>query len=279
MPEIHLNLTETTVDGPRSRRWVLEAGDCRELAVHRIARLGIDEVVTPYRRVRLKPAGSFILAVLEGQGRVFLDGRWQTVRAGTVCMAPPRILNAFYPAPGQRWRFCWVRYDEPPGMRPLVTAASPVKIRCDTVALGRIVEGLRSEWEGNHSAPLIHHWLELLQGHARRLAQPWRMNDRLWKLWEDVSVDLSAAWTLELLAKRLHVSKEHLRRLCLRELGRSPMQQLTCLRMQRAQELLLDSPDKLEVIATVLGYDGGLAFSRAFKRWVGCSPSEYRGRK
>jgi AraC-like DNA-binding protein len=75
------------------------------------------------------------------------------------------------------------------------------------------------------------------------------------------------------------MSAEHLRRLCLRELGRTPVQQLTYLRIQRAKELLESSDDKLEAIAPAVGYVSALVFSRAFKRWVGCTPSEYRGAK
>ena len=33
-------------------------------------------------------------------GRVLLDGRWQTSRAGVACLAPPRVLNAFHAVPG-----------------------------------------------------------------------------------------------------------------------------------------------------------------------------------
>src|SRR5689334_20632954 len=45
---------ETTIDGPRTKRWVLERGDCGEFNAHRIARLGIEEAVAPYRRVRMQ---------------------------------------------------------------------------------------------------------------------------------------------------------------------------------------------------------------------------------
>src|SRR5436190_10824101 len=96
MAEIHLHLTETTIDGRGTRRWVLEAAECAELAACRIARVGIDDAVPPYERVRLRPAGSFLLAGLAGEGRVLLDGRWQRITAGEVCMAPPRVVNAFH---------------------------------------------------------------------------------------------------------------------------------------------------------------------------------------
>ena len=277
MSEIHLNLTETSVDGPRTVRWELNAADCLELAARRVSRLGIHHAVAPYRRVRVRPGGSFVLACFEGQGRVLLDGRWQTIRAGTICMAPPRVLNAFHAVPGRRWGFAWVRFEEPSPVNPLVGAASPVRVQGDADGMRRILEGLRAESQGPRDARALHHWIELLMVQVRRLTQPWQVNERLWSLWEVVGKELTTAWNLDSLARRCHYSPEQLRRLCLRELGRSPMQHLTYMRMQRSQELLESSNDKLEVIAASVGYDSAIVFSRAFKRWIGRSPSEYRG--
>jgi AraC-like DNA-binding protein len=278
MAEIHLHLTETTIDGRGTRRWVLEAGECTELASCRIARVGIDEAVPPYERVRLRPAGSFLLACLSGEGRVLLDGRWQRIAAGEVCMAPPRVVNAFHVAKGKAWRFGWMRYDEPAFVAPLVSAASPVRARTGAEEMGRALEGLRAEWQGARDPKLAHHWIGLLHGMARRLARPWQVNSRLWKLWEHVGENLTAPWTIDALAARCHLSGEHLRRLCQRELGRSPMQHVAYMRMQRAQDLLENSDDKLDAIAPAVGYENALVFSRAFKRLVGMSPSDYRGR-
>lgn len=276
MTEIHFDLTETTVDGAGSRLWSLHRRDCPELAVHRIMHLGMADVAVPYRRVRLRPTGSFLMVCHEGRGRILLDGRWQTSRAGVACLAPPRVLNAFHAVPGSRWLFAWIRYDEPPHVRPMVTAASPVRVRCRADVLWRIIAGLRAEWEESREARFLHHWLELAHGEARRIAQPWHVNERLWELWNDVSRDLAAEWSLEKLAARYQASKEQLRRACLRELGRSPMQHLTSLRIEQAQHLLSSTADKVETIAQQVGFENASVFSRAFNRWVGCSPSAYR---
>ena len=148
MPSDTEELIETTIDGPRTRRWVLESKDCRELAAHRIARMGIDDAAHPYQRVRRSPSGSFVMVCTGGKGRILLDGRWQTVGAGTVCMAPPRVLNAFLVPRGSRWSFCWLRFDEPEPVSPLVGAASPVRLQGGS-DLVRAMEGLRAEWDGD----------------------------------------------------------------------------------------------------------------------------------
>ena len=79
-------------------------------------------------------------------------------------------------------------------VRPLVSAASPVRVRCDADVLWRIIAGLRSEWEGGRDQRLIHHWIELAHGEARRIAQPWHVDDRLWAVWEEVARELG--WLL-----------------------------------------------------------------------------------
>ena len=58
------DLQETTLDGPKTRRWVVEAAACAEMGKHRIARLGMDEALPPYRRVRMKPEGSFVFGLM-----------------------------------------------------------------------------------------------------------------------------------------------------------------------------------------------------------------------
>lgn len=68
------------------------------------------------------------------------------------------------------------------------------------------------------------------------------------------------------------------RRLCLWQLGRSPMQQVTSLRLHRAADLLASTRMKVEEVSQTVGYENAFAFSTAFKKWVGWSPSDYRTR-
>lgn len=272
------DLKETTVNGPRTRRWVLAATDCSEFAEHRISRIGIDTAHAPYCRVRLRPTGSFFLACLEGEGQMLLEGGWQRVGAGALCMAPPRVLNALRAVPGQRWVFAWIRYEEPHWVKPLVGAASPLRLRDGADEVGRVMGGLRAEWEGEREPSLCHHWVSLLHALVQRSARPWRSSSRVSEVWEAVAREMAAEWKLPALAQRCHLSAEHLRRICLRELGRTPMEHVSYMRMQRARELLEATDEKLERIAPQVGYRSATVFSRAFTRFVGITPSQYRAR-
>jgi AraC-like DNA-binding protein len=275
-PANQIPLEEASIDGPLTLRWLLESEECGEFNAHRIARLGVEQAAAPYRRVRVRPAGSFFLATLEGEGRILLDGKWQRVTAGSLFMAPPRVLNAFYAVPGKPWHFSWLRYSEPNYVRPLVGADSPVRAASGGQDLARSIDGLRAEWEGARDPRILHHWVSLVHALARRGAQPPALDDRLATLWARVAGSLGHPWTLESLGAEVHGSVEYLRRRCLKELGRSPMQHLTYMRMQRAQTLLETTQETVESIAREVGFSDGLVFSRAFKRWIGRSPTEYR---
>ena len=136
-----------------------------------------------------------------------------------------------------------------------------------------------AEQAGDGRLAALHHWVELVQGYISRFAQPWHIDDRLSQLWEAVAAKPAYAWTLTELARRAHCSGEHLRRLCRRQLGRSPMQQVTYLRIRHGAGLLAETDLKLEVIAERVGYANPFVFSNTFKRWTGWRPSLYRDRQ
>ncbi|MSU48077.1 MAG: AraC family transcriptional regulator [Opitutus sp.] len=73
-------------------------------------------------------------------------------------------------------------------------------------------------------------------------------------------------------------SREHLRRLCLRDYGGSPRQRLTMLRLRRPCELLTLTNATLFSIATSVGFSDPFSYSQAFKRAFGVPPSVYRER-
>lgn len=272
-------LEETNEDTEHTYKWKLNCAECSEFNAHRIAHVGMAEAAPAYRIVRIHPSGSFLLATTEGEGRVMLDGRWQRVTSGSLVMAPPRVLNAFHVTPGKKWHFAYVRYAEPSFVRAMVGADSPVRAAGGGGELARCIAGLRDEWSGSKNPRMVHHWVSLIQGLVERAAQPPGSDDRLAALWVKVNAALGQPWTLEKLAAEMHCGIEYLRRRCQLEMGRSPMHQVAYMRMQRAQVLLETGKNTLEVIAQDLGFSDGLVFSRAFKRWIGMNPRDYRARK
>jgi AraC-like DNA-binding protein len=86
-------------------------------------------------------------------------------------------------------------------------------------------------------------------------------------------------WTVAMMAARGAMSRSTFARRFTEVTGMAPMDCLVDIRMQKAcDRLSTDRPD-LKLIARVTGYRSAAAFSAAFKRWCGLTPSEFRGRK
>lgn len=84
------------------------------------------------------------------------------------------------------------------------------------------------------------------------------------------------AWTIESLARAAHLSRSALAERFRRLIGQPPMQYLAHWRMQLAAGLLNESHGTVAAVASAVGYGSEAAFSRAFKKLVGASPSEWR---
>jgi AraC-like DNA-binding protein len=270
--------SDRSINARNTRETVLRAEDCPLLGQYRIAHLGWIYTGSPFERVRVQPDGSYVQLCLAGEGCILLDGRWQRCLPGTVSLAPPRVYNAFEAVPRKNWHFCWVRYAEPLGVSAMVNAMSPVRTQTDPVRLFSALQGLISEHQAAADPRLLRLWIELIQAEVRRLSMPWRQNERLGEVWKRVQENPAYAWSSRALAKLAHCSGEHLRRLCLRELGRTPMQQVTSIRIEKAAEVLLSGGSKLSEIALSVGYSDAFVLSKVFKKWMGCSPSDYRER-
>lgn len=260
------------------REWLRGLPVCTALEAHRIAHTGVMVARAPHRVVRLQQSGLYFLACLGGEGRVLVDGKWKTCAAGQAVMLPAFAVNAFHAVGGKDWKYCWVRYEPQPGRQAVLGASSPMMAAFDGRALWCAIEGLIEESEGKGVPAALFHWVELIQGYVDRFAQPWQQDDRLARVWEQVAADVGRDWTLDELASRAFVSAEHLRRLCRKALGRTPMHHVTWLRMRKAAELLSTTNLKVEAVANAVGYQNPFVFSNTFKEWVGWRPSEHRSR-
>ena len=79
------------------------------------------------------------------------------------------------------------------------------------------------------------------------------------------------------IASQLNMSEQTFRRRVHETTGKSPKMFITAIQMERATRLICDQPDcPISDIAALCGFDDASAFSHAFKRVYGCSPSQYR---
>jgi len=83
-------------------------------------------------------------------------------------------------------------------------------------------------------------------------------------------------WTVASLADRVALSRSSFATKFAQLVGEPPLRYLTRLRLNTASERLRSSDAKLRAIAATVGYESVAAFVKAFKRYVGLTPGEYR---
>jgi AraC-like DNA-binding protein len=86
------------------------------------------------------------------------------------------------------------------------------------------------------------------------------------------------AWTIEILAKDVGLSRSVLAERFADLIGMPPMHYLAKWRMQLAAGLLSSGKANIATVAAEVGYASEAAFSRAFKKLVGVPPSDWRRR-
>jgi AraC-like DNA-binding protein/mannose-6-phosphate isomerase-like protein (cupin superfamily) len=84
------------------------------------------------------------------------------------------------------------------------------------------------------------------------------------------------AWTVGFLANRVSLSRSAFSAKFKQLVGEPPMQYITRVRLTKAAAALRTHPSTLVEVATSVGYESEVAFSKAFKRYFGIAPGAYR---
>jgi AraC-like DNA-binding protein len=125
---------------------------------------------------------------------------------------------------------------------------------------------------------IVRCWLEL---HAaeERVNNSWLASLRdpyISAALERIHLKPDEAWTVQRLAREVALSRSAFTLRFTELVGAPPLKYLTDWRMQRAADLLEHSRLTLAEVAGRVGYESEFAFSKAFKRWAGLAPGQFR---
>jgi transcriptional regulator GlxA family with amidase domain len=87
---------------------------------------------------------------------------------------------------------------------------------------------------------------------------------------------LAAPLSIEALSRGVNLTRNRLRQLFQQETGRSPIQYLKGMRMERAEWLLQSTFHSIKEVTFLIGARDVSHFVRDFKKRHGLTPSEYR---
>ena len=269
---------DVRIVGENTRHMPVMRDDCVALDGFSISHLGFCDAATPYKVVRPQLVGAFFLATVSGRGKMLLDGRWRTHEPGFASFAPKNSVLAFNAIEGERWSFCWVKFSDEAAISAK-NAIAPLYGQFGSEALMHAILGLRAEVARADNVHFDGLWLKLVSDYVRRFAVPDRMYGRIYATFQMVQEDLAHPWSVDELADHSNMSSEHLRRVCHKLLGRTPMQHVTFLRIRHAAHLLTTTNEKLEFVALAVGYQSSFGLSNTFKKFTGFRPSELRNRQ
>jgi AraC family transcriptional activator FtrA len=121
---------------------------------------------------------------------------------------------------------------------------------------------------------------DLRHGPQTRFMPPlgWRRHTdaEVQALQQHLEAKFAQPMTLDALAERVHLSVRTLQRRFLAATGKTPMQYLQTVRIERSKDLLATTRLPVPEVAAQVGYQDRVAFGRLFKKMVGMTPAAYR---
>ena len=217
-----------------------------------------------------------VLVTLAGRGEIWYGGKWRRVTRGTVFAGRAGTEMGFRCVKPHHWDFAVVLYSGNFADPVLDHMPDPAVYPGDVEGVRRSVKGLLRERDAGADPLVLALWAALVDAEARRLIRDPPKPQRLAFLWETVEKDLAHPWTAEEMAGVMRMSVQHLRRICAEEVGIGPMGRLRYLRMRWADYLMAGTILSVEQVGLRVGYTDAFAFSKAFKRHFGVTPSQRR---
>ncbi|WP_178359120.1 AraC family transcriptional regulator [Mycolicibacterium hippocampi] len=165
-----------------------------------------------------------------------------------------------------------VRRDEPGSSRltrlvELIADEADATGACRDAILQRLVEVLLIEAIRVHATP---QWGSEEKGLIAGLSDP-----VLAPALHQLHADIARGWTVEHLARAASVSRAVFAQRFTRTMGMPPMQYLLGWRVALAKDLLRAERLSTAQVAARVGYQSAAAFTTAFTRLTGCSPTEF----
>ncbi len=252
----------------------IELAILAEMKKLEISLAGCSNLSGNYRVGRTAPLEHTLFYTLSGQGKLTTTDKEYSLTKNTLAILPSK-QSFEVSIVAEHWDIIWLNLADTKRWQHISLSKTLVLEDQKLAPLHFAMELLYSEPDASLREgviPILSHYLNAtLQGDTQHMA-----NNRLLSLFQDIEKRLQYDWTIENMCKQLHYSPPHLHRLCQAQFGKSPIQKLIQLRMERAKSLLLNTRWPIQHIGSYVGYTNIFNFSKSFKKWVGVSPSAFR---
>ena len=224
--------------------------------------------------------------VLSGRGAYKVNGETWNLQAGDLFLVKPSQLVLYSADADEPWEYCWVGFNGACANKLVAqlpfTDLAPIHHARDAAALRHALEliyqarGLEPQDEASmvgylylFIAALMRESLEA-EAHATSSSSQYVLNAIKY-----IQFNYSHDISINDVAKSVGVSRSHLYRVFMSNVGKSPIDYLTEYRINEACNLLRTSSLSIAEVAISVGFFDQFYFSRVFKKTVGIPPSKY----
>lgn len=252
----------------------------------RLRGIGVGHAQEPIRRPHGYPQHQWIM-VRSGRLKLTVTGTTETARPGDGFYLRPDEPHS-YVAEGEGGAVVdWVGFDGP-GVEGVLAGGPLVRSGVYRLTGTTVVDKVfdktwasasESGVPGSRLSSCVYELLMVLTevaaglGHASAASGLGRLEPVL----EALAHRPAHPWDVDVLASMIGVTPQHLGRLFRRAFGQGPLEYLVRLRLNRAQQLLVDRPDlRIHEVGAAVGYPDANYFTRLFRRREGRTPGQFR---
>jgi len=264
--------------GPECNERFVECKKVPELAELDITISGVSDLAGHYRVGRRDPVCHTIIYGVQGSIELYTEAGHQTVEKGNLITLPahkPFLIKLKAPC----WSMVWfdltdgARWNDLCIERPSISGCESTRQLFHLLSL--IYYERNQVLRESPMKQLSYYLKETLSSHFPNSVE----HQRIKQLIGDFEKRLHFDWSIKEMTQLIHYSESHLHRLFQKHHGKSPLQFLISLRMERAKYLLIHTNWSIEQIADQVGYKDVFNFSKRFKKSISMPPGQYRKRK
>lgn len=264
-----------------------------------LANLELDLLVSHYSQVTPQwrdidycPDYSKLYFITGGTGWIKIDGKEYYPEPGQLVLMPENVVQSYSVSEGQPYQKYWCHFNARIGHMEAFRQLR-VPYLCKVSDYGRIEKIFAELVQYANSEEvcsgllakvkmmelLSYYLLELAEGQAgqetialrNRPASSW-----LQPLLQYITDHLDRDLNIQELAEQVCLHPNYFIRMFKEQMGVPPIQYILRVKMEKAQELLVQTEESVSEVARQVGFQDYFHFSKQFKKLVGMAPTEYR---
>ena len=247
---------------------------------------GYQKCAAGYRMGPLTRAQYLIHHVVSGKGYYETDGRVFALQEWDTFLIYPGTVVSYYADGEDPWEYYWVGFQgadvrrlldktDFSRARPVIRTAHSEELRELLLQIYRSSGG--EYYKHVRMTGYLYLFLARLVEDSSRGEEPADLSmEYARKAVDDISQRYSGPLSVSDVAAHLGVSRSHLYRVFVKNLGVSPQHYLERFRVQQSLALLEQTALSVSEVAASVGYEDQLHFSKVFKKLNGLSPRAYR---